>query len=83
MEESTQNIIETKDFNNKKTKEKDNFKMEKCKVLKYDKISQTLDVDFKGYGLRLKNIKNFNERTTAFIKYKGEIGTPNFVYKMG
>lgn len=57
------------------------FKTEKCKVLSYNKKTKELDVDFLGYGIRLFNIdKDISGIVT--IKYRGEIGTSNFEYRL-
>lgn len=57
------------------------FKTEKCKVLYYNKNTKELDIDFMGYGIRLYDInKDVSDTTT--IKYHGEIGTPNFEYRL-
>jgi len=67
----------------KSTKEdiKGTFKIKDCKVISYNKETQNLDVKFNGYGIRIKNVKNF-AGTIATIKYKGEIGKPNFECKV-
>ena len=49
----------------------------KCKVLSYNKKTKELDIDFKGYGIRLNNVRNINSDYVD-IKYIGEIGKPNF-----
>ena len=53
------------------------YKTEKCKVLSYNKKTKELDIDFKGYGIRLNNVRNINSDYVD-IKYIGEIGKPNF-----
>lgn len=57
------------------------FKVKKCKVLSYNKSLQELDIDFCGYGIRLRNI---SADITDYINvhYKGQIGTPNFEIKL-
>jgi len=62
-------------------KQRDLFKVEKCKVLKYDSLTNALDFDFLGYGLRLYDVENFSGDTVD-IKYKGTIGKPDFVCKL-
>lgn len=57
------------------------FKTEKCKVLLYNKIAKELDVSFSGYGIRLHNV-NKNIGDFVNIKYRGEIGTSNFEYRL-
>lgn len=61
----------------KKQKEKE----EKCKVIRYNPKEKTLDVMFKGYGIRIYNVESFHGET-ATVKYKGEIGTKDFSYKL-
>lgn len=57
------------------------YKTEKCKILSYDKFTKELDVDFKGYGIRLKNVDKVDSDFIS-IKYRGEIGASNFTYKL-
>ena len=57
------------------------FKEKECKVIAYNKRTHTLDVKFEGYGIRIKDVKDFSGDTVV-IKYKGEIGKPNFEYKL-
>ena len=57
------------------------YKMEKCKVLAYNARTKELDVDFKGYGIRLNNAKNINSDYVD-IKYIGEIGNSDFSCKL-
>ena len=52
-------------------------KTEKCKVLSYNKKTKELDIDFKGYGIRLYNVDEINNNFVS-VKYYGEIGKPNF-----
>lgn len=60
-----------------------NYKVMKCKVISYNKKNNTLDVLFNGYGIRIKNVQNFdNTINTVDIQYKGEIGKSNFEYKV-
>lgn len=58
-----------------------NFKMMECKVISYNKFNNTLDVVFGKYGIRIKDVKSFDGNVVN-IKYKGEIGKPNFEYKI-
>lgn len=53
------------------------YKTEKCKVLSYNEKTKELDIDFKGYGIRLNDIDNIKSDTVS-IKYRGEIGKSNF-----
>lgn len=57
------------------------FKTEKCKVLSYNKNTQELDVNFLGCGIRLFNIDR-DIGDVVSVKYRGEIGTPNFEYRL-
>lgn len=61
--------------------QKNDFKDKECKVIKYDKFEKTLDVLFGCYGIRIFNVKNFSN-DIAVVKYKGEIGKPNFEYRL-
>lgn len=58
------------------------FKTKKCDVIAYNKRTKALDIKFDKYGIRIKNVNDFNDDATVEIKYKGEIGKPNFKYKM-
>ena len=62
-------------------KNKSQFKEKECEVIKYNKITKTLDVKFDKYGIRIKDVEDFNG-DIAIVKYKGEIGQPNFEYKL-
>ena len=53
----------------------------KCKVINYNKITNSLDISFDGYGIRFNGVKDF-VGDTVIVKYKGEIGKPNFEYKL-
>lgn len=57
------------------------FKEKECRVLSYNKNLGILDIVFDGYGIRLTNVKNFSGNT-AKVKYRGEIGKPNFECKI-
>lgn len=57
------------------------FKEKECKVIAYDKRTKVLDVFFDNFGIRLFNVPHF-DGTTATIKYKGEIGTAGFEYRI-
>lgn len=72
---------EKKTTKNDSRKNKNSFKTIECRVLSYNKKSLDLDVNFNGYGIRIKNVKNF-KGDTATLKYKGDIGQPNFDYKL-
>lgn len=56
---------------------KDEFKTKECPVISYNKHSNTLDIMFDKYGIRIKNVKEFIGNIVN-VKYKGEIGKPNF-----
>lgn len=56
---------------------KDEFKTKECPVISYNKQSNTLDIMFDKYGIRMKNVKNFTGNIVN-VKYKGEIGKPDF-----
>lgn len=56
-------------------------KTEKCKVLLYNEKTKELDINFKGYGIRLNNADNINSEFVS-VKYCGEIGKPNFSCKL-
>lgn len=60
-----------------------NIKTEKCKVLMFTKSEKALTIDFKGYGIRIENIEdNYEGIEYVDVLYKGEIGKPNFTYKI-
>lgn len=60
-----------------------NYKVMKCKVISYNKKDNVLDILFNGYGIRVKNVQNFdNTIDIVNIQYKGEIGKPSFEYKV-
>lgn len=81
--------VETKEISIDETilkKSKNNFnsnkfKTKKCKVIAYHNHTNTLDVKFNEYGIRIKDIKDFSG-DIAIVKYKGEIGKSNFEYKL-
>lgn len=60
---------------------KDGYKNKECKVIHYDKQKKTLDVLFDRYGLRIFNVEAFSGNT-VIVKYKNEIGNPDFEYKL-
>lgn len=65
----------------KKTKKSTLFKTKECKVISYNKTTKDLDINFDGYGIRIHNVQNFKDDIVE-IKYKGDIGKQNFVYKL-
>jgi len=60
---------------------KEVFKTEKCKVLLYDRNLKTLDIDFNRFGIRIDNVDDCGLDYVS-VKYKGEIGSPYFTYKL-
>lgn len=58
------------------------YKIAKCKILSYNKKTKELDINYNGYGIRIKNVCNINDSDTIELKIKGEIGKPNFSYKL-
>lgn len=80
-EEIKKEFIQEKLPNNQYHKRKNNFKEKTCNVIAYNKSENTLDVKFDNFGIRIKNVKDFNGNTVS-VKYKGEIGKPNFEYKL-
>lgn len=79
MREDTE-LNETKPENIAASKSTEKYKTYKCKVLHYDKKTKILDLDFKGYGIRLSGINNANS-DFYLLKYRGEIGKPDFFCK--
>lgn len=61
-----------------KNRNKNKNKIENCKVLAFDPKEKTLDIDFKGYGIRLCNVENIENKEYIEVKYYGEIGNRNF-----
>lgn len=57
------------------------FKNKECKVIAYNKHANTLDIKFDSYGVRIRDVKKFNGDIVT-VKYKGEIGKPNFECKL-
>ena len=77
---TSENIVVTENVEEIETTTKiatEKYKTEKCKVLSYNKKTKELDIDFKGYGIRLNNAEIINSDYVD-IKYIGEIGKPNF-----
>ena len=75
-----ENIVVTENIEEIETTTKiatEKYKTEKCKVLSYNKKTKELDIDFKGYGIRLNNAEVINSDYVD-IKYIGEIGKSNF-----
>ena len=59
----------------------DGFKTKECKVISYNEKTLELIFTFKGVNIRFTGIKNFSGNTVS-VKYKGEIGKPNFEIKL-
>lgn len=57
------------------------YKDKVCKVMKYDKYNKILDIMFDCYGIRILNVENFSGDSVT-VKYKNEIGNPDFEYKL-
>lgn len=68
----------------KKNKNNDRnvYKDKYCKVINYNKTNKTLDVKFDTYGIRIENVDDYNGKEYVTIKYKSEIGKPDFEYKL-
>ena len=79
-----ENIVVTENVEKIETTTKtvtEKYKTEKCKVLSYNNKTKELDIDFKGYGIRLNNVDEINSDSIS-IKYHGEIGKSNFSCKL-
>ena len=74
-------VVETLPKKPKNNFKNNGFKTKECKVIAYNKRTNTLDVKFDGYGIRIKDVKDFIGNAVE-VKYKGEIGKPNFEYKL-
>lgn len=82
LKSNENNSEEPESLSSKKSKNLyKSFKDKECHVIKYNKCNKTLDVLFDRYGIRLFNVENFSG-DTVIIKYKGEIGKPDFEYKL-
>lgn len=53
------------------------YKTENCKVLVFDPATNELDIEFKGYGIRLHYSGVINSAYIP-VRYYGEIGKPGF-----
>ena len=62
-------------------KVKDGYKVKNCNVLYYDSTAKYVDIDFQGYGIRITDVQKCNENH-IMVKYKGTIGSPDFVCKV-
>lgn len=54
-----------------------NYKTENCKILAFNPSSKELDIEFKGYGIRLHYPGVINSGYIT-VRYYGEIGKPGF-----
>lgn len=54
-----------------------NYKTENCKVLAFNPGTNELDIEFKGYGIRLHSPGVINSAYVP-VRYYGEIGKPGF-----
>ena len=61
---------------------RETYKTEICKVLLYNKSTKELDINFKGYGIRVFHVQDTPASDYVTIKYRGEIGKPNFTYEL-
>lgn len=57
------------------------YKTENCNVLNYNEKSKELDIIFKGFGIRLYDIKEF-KGDIAKVKYTSDIGKSDFSYEL-
>ena len=81
---TSENIVVTENVEEIETTTRnvnEKYKTEKCKVLSYNKKTKELDIDFKGYGIRFNNVDDVNSDFVS-VKYRGEIGKPNFSCKL-
>ena len=77
---TSENIVVTENVEEIETTTRnvnEKYKTEKCKVLSYNKKTKELDIDFKGYGIRINNVDEVNSDSIS-VKYRGEIGKSNF-----
>lgn len=60
------------------------FKTKECKIISYNQRTNALDVLFDNYGIRIADVKGLEDSNipTINIKYKGEIGKPDFEYRL-
>lgn len=72
-----ENIETNKKETSSTTSKKETLKKEKCKVLDYNETTKELDIEFKGYGVRINGVSQKIENE-VLVKYYGEIGKPNF-----
>ncbi len=77
VEKESTTTLPKKPKNNKS----DGFKTKECEVVSYNQKTFELIFNFKGINLRFTGIKN-DIGNTITVKYKGEIGKPNFEIKL-
>ena len=64
-------------------KSKEDFKEKECEIINFDNHTKSLDINFDGYGIRIRNVEfSVNNNLRIKVKYKGEIGKSNFVVKV-
>lgn len=71
-----------KKYDKKQKYDKSDYMEKYCKVINYDKKNKSLDIKFGIYGIRISNVQNYDGKKFVNVKYKGEIGKPNFEYKL-
>lgn len=57
------------------------FRTKNCRVIEYNPVTKNLDVDFDGFGVRISGVEKI-EGTTVDVRYKGKIGSPDFICKL-
>lgn len=72
-------VSETTSIRQRKTTNE--YKEKECPILSFNKKTSCLDIQFDTYGIRLKNNQNVSGDKIT-VKYKGEIGKPNFKIKL-
>lgn len=77
--DTSEKIIKTRS-----RKSREEFIEKECEVIYYDSHKKTLDIKFNKYGVRIRNVELIDNKdhATIKIKYKGEIGKPNFIIKV-
>lgn len=75
-EKANEKIVEVKEI------KVPNTKTENCKVLNYDKISKELDIEFKGFGIKLENINKDIVSEFVKVEYTSDIGKADFSFKL-
>lgn len=80
-EEVSNDLSSTTKARSRKLKEQ--FKEKQCKIINYNSRTKTLDINFDGYGIRIKDVELLsNDASNVQVKYKGEIGKPNFIIRI-